>query len=476
MHHDSKNNSELNESVSTIAMNLVTLKLLRIVSIPWEKQKAYECGIIDAEGNRIRNDVDGKKKKVPPECKKHYTLLHKVAFNLKRLLNKIPGIGKNVVTSYVGALLLLKEEYDVSHEELLVLKELFGHDDIEHQNHYRQNEENVIMSLFESSGPTVSTSAVGNLAIPPVIDRRRKISLFDVDEEQYRKIAKNPYRRKHQKWKNLVDPESFGNDDNEVKRCWRRGDLVFMRNRSSGEVCAISPIMEKENRPPFKEPNSREDTQMAKKSFTQIKNLLEDVKVIESRLLENELDVLYQKNKPHFDALDELHSFEFENTDDFESVLKEVARKYDTDVKELRKDYNMELEESLAAEILDSDGTIIQEVLDPSDEAGVWIRHFVYSENPKFKGKTKKERIKMALGAWYDARRKAGLEEAVSSDEMVDSTVNSILGSPNSSKFLDALEKKDRRTLLKIVKSEIGDARESSDIVDMILSDNDDAY
>jgi len=46
------------------------------------------------------------------------------------------------------------------------------------------------------------------------------------------------------------------------------------------------------------------------------------------------------------------------------------------------------------------------EKLKASDPAGDWIHDFVHSDNPKFAGKSKKERIRMALGAKYGAMRK----------------------------------------------------------------------
>ena len=46
------------------------------------------------------------------------------------------------------------------------------------------------------------------------------------------------------------------------------------------------------------------------------------------------------------------------------------------------------------------------EKLKASDPTGDWIHDFVHSDNPKFAGKSKKERIRMALGAKYSAMRK----------------------------------------------------------------------
>jgi hypothetical protein len=43
----------------------------------------------------------------------------------------------------------------------------------------------------------------------------------------------------------------------------------------------------------------------------------------------------------------------------------------------------------------------LYEVLSKDAEAGDWIDDFIKSDNPKFAGKSKKERIKMALGAYY---------------------------------------------------------------------------
>lgn len=66
----------------------------------------------------------------------------------------------------------------------------------------------------------------------------------------------------------------------------------------------------------------------------------------------------------------------------------------------------------------------IEEKLTAADPASKWISDFVASDNPKFEGKTKKERINMALGAYYAAKRekneaveKKYNEKEVKSDE-----------------------------------------------------------
>jgi hypothetical protein len=48
----------------------------------------------------------------------------------------------------------------------------------------------------------------------------------------------------------------------------------------------------------------------------------------------------------------------------------------------------------------------LDEVLKVSDGIGMWISDFVKSDNPKFAGKSKKERQKQAIAAFYAAKRK----------------------------------------------------------------------
>jgi hypothetical protein len=56
----------------------------------------------------------------------------------------------------------------------------------------------------------------------------------------------------------------------------------------------------------------------------------------------------------------------------------------------------------------------LYEVLSKDAKAGDYISDFVHSTNPKFDGKSKKERINMALGAYYDThKKKDGVSEEV---------------------------------------------------------------
>ena len=51
--------------------------------------------------------------------------------------------------------------------------------------------------------------------------------------------------------------------------------------------------------------------------------------------------------------------------------------------------------------------TDLTEVLKASDPVGKWIDDFTHSKDPKFNGKSKEERRKMALGAYYNAQKES---------------------------------------------------------------------
>lgn len=100
---------------------LITYRVIKMLVTPFEKQPAYALGIIDNNGKVLRK---AKTLKTAKE-KEAYTLLHRFVFNLKRLINIVPG-GKSKLGTYAAALgLLLKEGKDLNMVELE--KDLYKH-------------------------------------------------------------------------------------------------------------------------------------------------------------------------------------------------------------------------------------------------------------------------------------------------------------------------------------------------------------
>ena len=93
---------------------LITYRVIKMLVTPFEQQDAYKLGIIDNNGKVLRKARTLKTGKE----KDSYTLLHRFVFNLKRLINFIPG-GKSKLGTYAAALgLLLKENKDINMVEL----------------------------------------------------------------------------------------------------------------------------------------------------------------------------------------------------------------------------------------------------------------------------------------------------------------------------------------------------------------------
>ena len=83
-----------------------TLRFLRLLTTPWKKTNAYKEGIIDDNGKVIKKPETSGEKAV-------YNTFHRLVYNLKRLLNKLP-FGRSTIASYAAALFLIKEESNMS--------------------------------------------------------------------------------------------------------------------------------------------------------------------------------------------------------------------------------------------------------------------------------------------------------------------------------------------------------------------------
>ena len=86
----------------------VTYRFLKLLVTPWNKQEAYKQGIIDKNGKAIKKARD-----LETEAEREsFTLLHRLVFNCKRIMQKIPFVRSQLGT-YATALFLLKEHYKI---------------------------------------------------------------------------------------------------------------------------------------------------------------------------------------------------------------------------------------------------------------------------------------------------------------------------------------------------------------------------
>jgi len=104
----------------------VTYRFLKLLTTPFDKTDAFNLGIIDEKGNRIK-----KPKSTQPavelsttELKNSYTILHKLVFNIKKIFEKVPGLRTKVGT-YAAALFLLKDTFRESVDDKDIFEKEF---------------------------------------------------------------------------------------------------------------------------------------------------------------------------------------------------------------------------------------------------------------------------------------------------------------------------------------------------------------
>src|SRR5210317_523018 len=103
-----------------------TIRFLKLLVTPFEKTEAFKAGIIDKDGQKNKefntNSTDDRE-----AYRSHYTPFHRLVFNLKRLMAKVPG-GQSVIARYGAALALIKEHGELNDKRLMEIHEETGID------------------------------------------------------------------------------------------------------------------------------------------------------------------------------------------------------------------------------------------------------------------------------------------------------------------------------------------------------------
>ena len=87
--------------------NLIALRLLYKLVTPFEQTNAFKLGIIDAKGKVLKPASTLK-----TEAEKNaYNYLDRLIFNVKRLINKLPG-GESKLKNLTAAYFMVREKYE----------------------------------------------------------------------------------------------------------------------------------------------------------------------------------------------------------------------------------------------------------------------------------------------------------------------------------------------------------------------------
>ena len=96
---------------STAIDAFITFRFLKLLVTPFNKTEAFKLGIIDERGKVLRKYRTLER----IEERQAYTILHRLVFNVKKLIEKVPG-GKSRLASYAAALFLIKEHVAEYHD------------------------------------------------------------------------------------------------------------------------------------------------------------------------------------------------------------------------------------------------------------------------------------------------------------------------------------------------------------------------
>ena len=164
----------------SVINDLITFRIIKILTTPWKKQDAYIYGLVDENGKRTD------KKPETREEKNSIDSLHKMVFNLKRLIDKTPFINKQLASYAAATILLLKEDRYMDNE--MINEELVG---------------------SENTGTLASGENMVNNKIEPD-DMFNGYAVFDVDSSVYhRNLGQKPLFKR---WKKVLSIDEAGED------------------------------------------------------------------------------------------------------------------------------------------------------------------------------------------------------------------------------------------------------------------------
>ena len=188
--------------MSQVVDNLIAYRILTLLVRPFDDTDAFRLGIIDAQGNVLVKHRELK----TSEQKSAYTYLHRLVFNVKRLINKLPG-GDTQLKNLVAAFFLVKEAYESN--TTVITESSFRRVASLVEGGVVFVDETLVVEDFllceeapaNATGPAVSTDQ-------PVIRKPKRFAKFIVNDEVFGKFASG--KAKYRRWANYLNLEDEG--------------------------------------------------------------------------------------------------------------------------------------------------------------------------------------------------------------------------------------------------------------------------
>jgi hypothetical protein len=124
---------------------LITYRIVKLLTTPFERQEAFKYGIIDKDGTVLKKSKTLKTEKE----RKAYTILHRFVFNLKRILQRV-GLGSRLGSFAVALALLIKENKEYEQHKVLIESAINSY--LKETNQYENllNEQGEVKPVYET--------------------------------------------------------------------------------------------------------------------------------------------------------------------------------------------------------------------------------------------------------------------------------------------------------------------------------------
>jgi len=180
---------KLNEGVVSRTADLFyAFRFLKLLVTPWNKMEAFELELIDENGKVL------KKPKTNDE-KSAYTVFHRLVFNIKRLLSKLP-FGKTKLATYATALFLIKEHTQLPESKLIeILEEVTGEkisSQYFNENKWFENDSGINPGVY-----TLVEDAVSPITGDVIALKNTQIEIKEKTASCASILGKNIYKVKH---------------------------------------------------------------------------------------------------------------------------------------------------------------------------------------------------------------------------------------------------------------------------------------
>lgn len=159
--------------MSQVVDNLIAFRVLYMLVTAFEDTPAYKMGIIDSHGNSLKKLKDMSQKE-----RDAYSMLHRLVFRLKKIMNKIPLI--NTRLGNLAAAYWLVKECTENNRTAINLEEQYVDllRKIQKENIILVDEEILIEKFFNEEMPA-NVTGVGVKTDEPIVRKKKDIKTLN---------------------------------------------------------------------------------------------------------------------------------------------------------------------------------------------------------------------------------------------------------------------------------------------------------